>query len=340
MRDHKDIKRAKAKGRWYYYYRTGNRDANGKEVLARLPDPSESNFGDTLAAYRAAKTRRKNASHELTVAGLIDLYERGQHFKDVLSAGTRRIYRIYLDQLKDMMGEAPAGLIEQVDVARMIDLKADTPGAANSLLRVTNALWKWGRKRGHVKNDPGTDLETMDVGEHEPWPEHVLETVLGCDAEDVRLAVHLLYFTALRFNDALGLRWSDLRDGAIHVTPQKTRRTRGEMRIDLHDRLREELARTPRRGLTILADANGKPLMPDSLRKRIQREAAKHGVKVVPHGLRKNAVNALLEAGCSVAETAAISGQSLQMIEHYAKRRSQPRLGSAAILRWQNKGGK
>jgi hypothetical protein len=51
--------------------------------------------------------------------------------------------------------------------------------------------------------------------------------------------------------------------------------------------------------------------------------------------LRKNAVNALLEVGCSVPETAAISGQSLRVVEHYAKERNQRKLASAAILRWE-----
>jgi hypothetical protein len=50
-------------------------------------------------------------------------------------------------------------------------------------------------------------------------------------------------------------------------------------------------------------------------------------------------VNALLECGCSAAETAAISGQTLQLVEHYAKKRDQRKLASAAILKW-NKGGK
>jgi hypothetical protein len=58
----------------------------------------------------------------------------------------------------------------------------------------------------------------------------------------------------------------------------------------------------------------------------------------VPHGLRKNAVNALLEAGCSAAEAASISGQSLQMVEHYAKQRAQARLADAAVLKWQGHG--
>lgn len=58
---------------------------------------------------------------------------------------------------------------------------------------------------------------------------------------------------------------------------------------------------------------------------------------VVTHGLRKNAVNALLEAGCSTAETAAISGQSLGMVEHYARARNQQALGTAAVLLWERK---
>jgi len=72
-----------------------------------------------------------------------------------------------------------------------------------------------------------------------------------------------------------------------------------------------------------------------ALRDSIQRFCANRGFKVVPHGLRKNAVNALLEAGCSAAEAAAISGQSLQMVELYAKKRSQKTLGDNAILKWQ-----
>ena len=51
------------------------------------------------------------------------------------------------------------------------------------------------------------------------------------------------------------------------------------------------------------------------------------------HGLRKSAVVTLLEAGCSDAEVAAITGQSRQMIEHYAKQVTQ-KLAASAILKW------
>jgi integrase len=335
----KDIKKVTAKGRTYYFFRTGQMNANGRERLSRLPDIDADNFGDVYGAHRAAKSRRKNTKAEVSVADLIDIYKRSPHFT-TRAQGTQRIYEIYLAQLRDQLGEAPANLVERKDIALLIDTRAKTPGAANSLLRSLNAMWKWGRGRGHVTNDPGKDIAELDIGEWEPWPDHVLEALLASEDADVRLGTAILYYTALRINDGLGLRWSDIRGDSIYVTPQKTKRTRGEMQIPLHEQLKAELDATPKRGLTILANEAGKPFKEDYLRRKMQAEAAKFRVKIVPHGLRKNAVNALLECGCSVAETAAISNQSLQMVEHYARRRKQGKLASAAILKWQNKGGK
>lgn len=60
------------------------------------------------------------------------------------------------------------------------------------------------------------------------------------------------------------------------------------------------------------------------------------GERLVFHGLRKSAVVTLLEAGCTDAEVGSITGQSREMIEHYAKQVNQRRLAAAAILRWEN----
>lgn len=72
-----------------------------------------------------------------------------------------------------------------------------------------------------------------------------------------------------------------------------------------------------------------------TLRLYLQAWAKAQGFDVVPHGLRKNAVNALLEAGCSVGETSSISGQSLGMVEKYARRRNNRKMGDAAMTRWE-----
>ncbi len=329
------VKRVKAKGKEYLYFRTGRKDAAGKEILERLPPAGTAGFGEAYGSLLAARSRRERQTEtELTVTGLCNLYERSDKFKK-LSPGSQRLYGFGLAYFKKMLPTAPAGLLERKDIALLIDRKADQPGAANSLLRTINAMYKWGVQRGHVTNNPGKGLELLDVGEHPPWPRHVLQAALVADDEVVRLSVHLLYFTALRIGDVLSLRWSDVRDGKIYVTPQKTKRKRGEMVIPVHRDLAAELARHQRRGLTIVATETGRTYPQDAIRERLKAFALDHGAKAVPHGLRKNAVNALLECGCSAAETAAISGQSLTMVEHYAKERAQGDLASAAILRWE-----
>ena len=60
--------------------------------------------------------------------------------------------------------------------------------------------------------------------------------------------------------------------------------------------------------------------------------------RLVFHGLRKSAVVMLLEAGCTTAEVASITGQSYEMVEHYAKQVRQRKLAAAAIAKWENAG--
>lgn len=56
---------------------------------------------------------------------------------------------------------------------------------------------------------------------------------------------------------------------------------------------------------------------------------------LVFHGLRKSAVVMLLEAGCTDAEVAAVTGRSRKMVEHYARQVRQKKLAAAAVLKWE-----
>lgn len=336
MKGYPHIKRTVAKGKAYYYYRTGVKSSHGKELLTPLPDIRDPGFGRSYASCLAGRSRRESAAAELTVTDLVTLYRKSPKFLD-LSAGSQRLYGFGLDHLTKKLPTAPAGLVERSDVALLIDERAHTPGAANSLLRTINALYKWARERGHVSNDPGRDIPELEGGEHEPWPERVLEAALKAKDDRVRLAVHLLLYTAQRIGDVVNMKWTDIKDGSVTVVPQKTIRHKKKLTIPLHESLSAELARH-QRGLGYIIPGGGlSRRRAEVVRGELQAFAAKHGAKVVPHGLRKNAVNALLEAGCSAAETAAISGQSMQMVEHYAKGRSQSGLASAAILKWNRK---
>jgi len=325
------VKTVIAKGRAYAYFDTGQFSARGKPILKRLPDPSDPSFGAVYGSLLAGRSRRSQVAAELTVKRLVDLWERSPEYRR-LAASTQRTYAVYARLLVDKLETAPAGEIERQDVMRLRDGIAHRTGAANGLIRMIRALYAWGRKREHVSNDPCKGVDLFESQDYQPWPQSLLDEALASDDVKISLPVALLVYTAQRIGDVCALRWSDFADGYVTLVQQKTGKA---LDIRVHSDLAARLGRARKTGITILADARGRRANVDALRQRLQKFAADHGFKVVPHGLRKNAVNALLEAGCSVAETAAVSGQSLQMIEHYAKARSGRRLSSAAIIKLQ-----
>lgn len=325
------VKRVRAKGRDYYYFDTGTKNEAGKPILKRLPDPSDKRFGSVYAAMQAQISRRATIAPQMTVSGLIDLYQRSPAYR-ALKPASIQLYDIQMRKIADAIGKAPVDEVERRDVVTLMDSLADRPGTANVVLAVLRSIYRWGRDRGHTTADPGREVERFAVGEHEPWPEPLLTAALSAKDATIRLTVALLYYTAQRIGDVCKMRWSDIRDGRISLVQEKTGKP---MSLPIHASLAVEINKAPRRGLTILSNEQGHQFQPEAIRQRLQRFAAKRGCKVVPHGLRKNAVNSLLEAGCSIGETAAISGQSLEMVEHYAKRRATEKMGSAAILKWE-----
>ena len=65
---------------------------------------------------------------------------------------------------------------------------------------------------------------------------------------------------------------------------------------------REMLDAQEKTSTTILTNANGVPWTQSGLRQKLQKWAKERGYHVVPHGLRKNAVEQLFLAGCTAAE--------------------------------------
>lgn len=328
------VKYVKARGRDYWYFDTGT-FKEGKPIYKRLPNIKDPSFGASYASFMAGRTRRNNVAAFMTVSKLAELFEASPKFA-ALSPGSRKNYAIHLRKIDALVGKAPVNELEPRDVTRMMDELSKTPGTANMILSVTGALYKWGRQRHHVARNvnPVQDIEPFELGSHQPWPDNVLRDALASPDDRIRLATHLLYYTAQRIGDVCRMRWNDIRGNSISVMQDKTDKP---LDIALHSALAAELARTPRKGMTILTNWKDAPISDQPIRSALKAHCAAYGLDLVPHGLRKNAVIALLEAGCTVAETASVSGQSFQMVEYYAKLRDQKRLSSAAILKWEKK---
>lgn len=333
------IKYVKKGGRVYAYFNTGAK-VEGKPVYKRLPHPSASGFFESYAALKAVRAKRELPSY--TMALFIGDYMKSPAYADRAPA-TRESYRYQLEKLGRILGEFPLSRIEAHHLRTIVEKEDWGAATKNLFIATVSALYKWGRKTGRTTLSPMADVDKYQMGQHEPWPEGILEAALSSDNQTIRLAVHVLYFTGLRIGDVCALRWNDIRNSEITFMPSKTKRFRKTLYIPLAGELKSELDATPKRGLTVITMTDGRPVKADWLREQLQGFTKALGAETVPHGLRKNAVIALLEAGCTIAETASITGQTMAIIEHYAARVNNRRLGQAAMLKFdsqrQNKSG-
>lgn len=104
-------------------------------------------------------------------------------------------------------------------------------------------------------------------------------------------------------------------------------------------RLADVLAVAPRQAVTVLVNSNGTPWKnANVLAQAFAAELTRLKIEgMVFHGLRKTTAVVLAEAGCSTKQIAAITGQSDQMVEHYAKMADRERLAEAAVTKLERK---
>lgn len=329
--DLKWLRKKTAKGRTYYYFDAGKGD-DGQPILLRLPHIKDPRFGDCYARARAERTKRRNRQGVLTLDGLIRLYEKSPEFR-ALKPSTKRSYTHYLSRANRLIrsgsGESPAARkIERQDILALRDALADTPGAANQAVRAVGALFAWAADNEKVRENPVRNIKKFKATPHEPWPGDLVEEALA--DPQVGMPVALLYFTGQRIDDVVAMSWADIRGDHMRVSVKKKG---SQIEVAILPELAAMLARQEKTTLTILANANGRPWTQGGLRTKLQEWAKARGHRVVPHGLRKNAVISLLEAGCTSAEVSGITDQSLQMVEHYAAKVNKLSLGRAAVVK-------
>lgn len=323
------VKFVRSKGKLYAYFNTGQK-ASGKVIWAKLPPPSSVGFHDSYAVMLGHRQRKLEVVQ--TVAVVADDYEASQDFRS-LAMGSQKFYTTTLKRIREQLGKFPVDAVERRHVREVVDNRIAGNGSRNAFLGVLGALYAYARRRDLTLREPTKDIKPFPIGSHEPWPDEVLEAGLKAEHDRTRLAIHLLYFTGQRIGDVVRLKWTDIRDGILYLTQQKTGKA---LAITLHSSLKAELERTERRGATIISTYEGKAMTDQVIRRELKAFAATFGLELVPHGLRKNAVNALLQAGCTVPETAAITGQSYNVVEYYAKRVSQITLAKSAMRKLEN----
>jgi hypothetical protein len=208
--------------------------------------------------------------------------------------------------------------------------------AAGRVFRATlSRLLDWGIPRGYCEVNAVEKTEKpADGGTYEPWPVWAFEWFF----KHARVGLHLPVFSAL----FTGQRISDVvkmlrpRDGVTEM-PIRAQKTGAEVPVQIHSEYRAIIGATGQTHPMLHLREDGDPWSYEGLKTAWQREMDRDVFKrfrnerIVFHGLRKNAVNSLLEAGCSEAQVGAIVKMSPAMVRHYSKRVNNFRLARGAM---------
>jgi len=245
----------------------------------------------------------------------------------------------HLKRIESVWGDLAIAGIEPWHVVEFRDVYAKTPAEANNLIRSLSAMVTWSVPRGWRSDNPCLHVKKLKIGEGwSPWSWDDIEIFRVHGRPHLWHVAALALYTGQRQSDVLAMRWADFEGGLIRVRQGKTKK---RLAIAMHKDLKALLDRLPRTGATVLTNSRGQRWTADGFKTSWRTQMDQPEMQrlrkksLVFHGLRKSAVVFLLEAGCTDAEVAAITGQSRDMVEHYAREVNQRRLAASAVLKWE-----
>lgn len=316
-------------GREYLYFQRG-RSTSKPERPIRLPDdPKSPEFWAEYARLSGAPAPKIEPN---AVSELVKAWQASPEWR-AMKSSTKEDWTRYCGRILAAWGPLQVRGLEPRHVLVLRDTYADRPAAANNLIRCLSSMLAWSVPRGWRSDNPCREIKPLKGGEgYAPWSWGVIEAAAAALRPDLWWAVALALYSGQRLGDVLAMRWDAIQGNMLVVRQEKTGK---RLAIPLHKDLRAVLETIPRRAVTILTSTDEKPWTKDGFKATWNKHKPAAARGLVFHGLRKSAVVMLLEAGCTDAEVASITGQSREMVEHYAKQVNQGRLAAAAILKWE-----
>jgi integrase len=253
-----------------------------------------------------------------TFAALVDSYRRGPKYA-ALKPRTRADYDKILTFIVDRIGKEDTTKLRRHHVIKYRDDNAATLRFANYLVQIIRILMEHAVDKGWRTDNPAKGVEMLkSTGpERPPWPPEMIEAYRAAATGAARLIFELCLGTGQRIGDVLRMRWNDLEDGGVKV---KQGKTGAVLWVPLAKHLAALLATTPKTGLTIACNPDGRPMAYKTAQGHVMRIREKIGAgRFDIHGLRYSAAAELAALGCTDEQIASITGHtSVRMIQKYA----------------------
>jgi hypothetical protein len=306
---------------------------NGRRTHTFKHDPqkeplqfaAEYNDALDLALMGRKKVVLRGRPSRNSVAALVMAYLESPEFKS-LADQTKRSYRARAESVREQYGHLDWRVVKVHHLYQIRNTHQEHPSRANDFLQIFRFVGEQALQLGVRETNPAKEVKElrMDTVGYLPWTRQQVNKFKKEASPKALLAFLLLYRLGQRREDTYKLEWEAYEDNNFEVLPQKTmRHYRDPIVIPAHRELRAVLDSAPRTATTIIVNEHGKPFARgDSFATWFNAEVAMvfgPDNDLTIHGLRKNAVINLLEAGCSPSEVRAITQHSLEMIEHYSK---------------------
>jgi integrase len=320
------------------------RDRHGKDRryfrrsgFPRVALPGQPGSTEFMSAYNSAMegtvslppSRYGNG----TIGGLWTAYCRSATYAN-LSASSKRIYRQIISPILEHHGHRSVSGMKREYARQIVEgVGLTAPAMANLTISVLRLLFSFAVDSGWRSDNPCRGLKRYKGGEFRSWTDEELARYeqrwpLGTRE---RLTYDLLLYTTQRGGDAVNMKRSDIADGILHLTQQKTGT---KLLIPIHSALERSIRASSSKGIFILGDTVGRPIQRRTLTGLIRRAAKQAGLPAdcVAHGLRKSGMRLLAENGASENQLAAVSGhKSLAEVQRYTKAADQAGLARGAM---------
>lgn len=314
------------KGRRGYLYFTRNGQTQRIHAAPGTPE--------FAAEYAVLLRGRAPVPATRTFAALIASYKRSERYAR-LKPRSRADYDRILAFVADRIGDLDPSRMQR---RHILDYQAENAGAvrfANYLVQVLRILFEHAIDRGWRQDNPakGVSLLKSATPPRQPWPADLVAAYRATATGTALLVFELCLGTGQRIGDVLRMRWNDLDAGGVNVRQGKTG---AQLWVPLTASLRAVLAQTPRRGLTIVANPDGRPMAYKTAQGHVMRVRAQIGAQAHDiHALRHTAASELAALGCSDELIQAVTGHSsARMVAHYAgAARQRARATAAQSLR-------
>jgi integrase len=316
-------------------YRLGEHPSLGLSAARRLASVVRGRAAAGDDPQQERRTKREDARQRRlgeTVGGaLASWLKDGKQgplgrWRGGLDGGSARASLPHIRRLERMLGKKLLSEVSRKEIERVV-MASEAPATRNRALCALRGFLGWAIRNGLVEKDPTSGLRK----EHETARTRVLaddeiRTLINAfDQTRYGRALRLLFLTALRRDEVLGLKWSwiDMEKGVLTIPPEaeKSGRVRDELRraglppqaVALLAEQRSSLFAEGVRSEYVFATSTGERPQPDSLKpilyrlrgrrsnglppskdKRAKKRIAVLGDDVTVHDIRRTVADALL----------------------------------------------